>query len=118
MRKTSKSFKYSPIERLMQEVIATIHDPALDDEWMSLAEEPAPEDKKPVLVRPDIDIVAAELANAYKAGLQAGHIKGLAADEHDAADTEFWHAKAASLVNYIKSKATEQDIVVETMAIG
>jgi hypothetical protein len=101
----------------MQEVIATIyHDPALDDEWMSLAKEPVAEVKKPpLLVRQDIDIVAKALANAYKAGLQAGHIKGLSADEHDAVDTQFWHANAVKLLNEIKSKVTEQDIIVEPM---
>lgn len=49
----------------------------------------------------DLNIVriAEALAEAYKAGLQAGHIQGLSMTQHDATKSHFWYAKAWTLVH-------------------
>lgn len=114
IRATVRYNRYNPIERLISELTTAVDAEAgLEEEFALMDIDMTAEVSA---ADPDIDSVAAALAYAYKAGLKAGHIKGLTLGQHDAADNHFWHDTALSLVDRIRART--QDIVFASAATG
>lgn len=104
MRLTANYEQDDSGDRLIGELIEAFEAvPELEEELIPAEIEIVAEKDDGFFTDFDIDAVAAALAYAYKAGVQAGQIKGVSLNQHDAAGDEFWQEKAHSLFRSIRA---------------